>query len=88
VINIISKSGTNQFHGSAFGYLRNRYIQATNPFSNTYQPAYTRAQYGLTVGGPIKNDRTYYFFAYEGTDRHESGFNDIGSDAQHAIGLD
>jgi len=88
VINIISKSGTNQFHGSAFGYLRNRYIQATNPFSNTYQPAYTRAQYGLTVGGPIKNDRTYFFFSYEGTDRHESGFNDIGSDAQHAIGLD
>ena len=34
VINIISKSGTNDFHGSAFGYLRNRYIQATNPFSN------------------------------------------------------
>jgi hypothetical protein len=80
VINIISKSGTNQFHGSAFGYLRNRYIQATNPFSNVYQPAYTRAQYGLTAGGPIKNDRTYWFFSYEGTDRHESGFNDIGAD--------
>ncbi|HEY4933184.1 MAG TPA: TonB-dependent receptor [Terriglobales bacterium] len=79
VINIISKSGTNQFHGSAFGYLRNRYIQATNPFSNVYQPAYTRAQYGLTAGGPIKNDRTYWFFSYEGTDRHESGFNDIGA---------
>ncbi len=80
VINIISKSGTNQFHGSAYGYLRNRYIQATNPFSNVDQPAYTRAQYGLTAGGPIKSDRTYWFFAYEGTDRHESGFNDIGSD--------
>jgi hypothetical protein len=80
VINIISKSGTNQFHGSAFGYLRNRYIQATNPFSNVNQPAYTRAQYGFTAGGPIKNDKTYWFFAYEGTDRHESGFNDIGAD--------
>jgi hypothetical protein len=79
VINIISKSGNNQFHGSAFGYLRNRYIQATNPFSNVYQPAYTRAQYGLTMGGPIKKDRTYYFFSYEGTSRHESGFNDIGA---------
>jgi len=79
VINIVSKSGTNQFHGSAFGYLRNRYIQATNPFSNVYQPAYTRAQYGISAGGPIKKDRTYWFFAYEGTDRHESGFNDIGA---------
>jgi len=79
VINIVSKSGTNNFHGSAFGYLRNRYIQATNPFSNVNQPAYTRAQYGLTFGGPIKKDKTFFFFSYEGTDRHETGFNDIGA---------
>ena len=79
VINIISKSGSNEFHGSAFGYLRNRYIQATNPFSNVNQPAYTRAQYGLSAGGPIKKDRTYWFFAYEGTDRHETGFSNIGA---------
>ena len=79
VINIVSKSGTNQYHGSAYGYLRNRYIQATNPFSNVDQPAYTRAQYGVTFGGPIKKDRTFFFFAYEGTDRHETGFNDIGA---------
>ncbi len=79
VINIISKSGSNEFHGSAFGFLRNRYIQATNPFSNVDQPAYTRAQYGLTAGGPIKKNRTYWFFAYEGTDRHETGFSTIGA---------
>lgn len=79
VVNIISKSGSNQTHGSAFGYLRNRYIQATNPFSNVDQPAYTRAQYGFTVGGPIRKDRTFYFFSWEGTDRHETGFNDIGA---------
>ncbi len=79
VINIVSKSGTNNFHGSAYGYLRNRYIQATNPFSNVNQPAYTRAQYGITVGGPIKKDKTFFFFSYEGTDRHETGFNDIGA---------
>ena len=79
VINIISKSGSNEFHGSAFGYLRNRYIQATNPFSNVNQPAYTRAQYGIAMGGPIKKDRTYWFFAYEGTDRHETGFSNIGA---------
>ncbi len=79
VINIISKSGTNDFHGAAFGYLRNRYIQATNPFSNVEQPDYTRAQYGIAMGGPIKKDRTYWFFSYEGTDRHETGFSNIGT---------
>jgi hypothetical protein len=81
VVNIISKSGTNQWHGSAYGYLRNRYIQATNPFSNVDQPAYTRAQYGFTFGGPIRKDKTFFFFSYEGTDRHETGFNDIGADS-------
>ena len=79
VINIVSKSGSNDFHGSAFGYLRNRYIQATNPFSNVDQPAYTRVQAGITAGGAIKKDRTFWFFGFEGTDRHETGFNDIGA---------
>ena len=58
VINIITKSGTNDFHGAAFGYLRNRDIQAVNPFSNTPDPAYTRVQAGIAFGGPIKKDRT------------------------------
>jgi outer membrane receptor protein involved in Fe transport len=79
VVNIITKSGTNEFHGSAFGYLRNHYIQATNPFSNVYQPAYTRVQAGLTAGGAIKKDETFWFFSFEGTDRQETGFNDIGT---------
>jgi hypothetical protein len=78
VVNIVTKSGTNDFHGSAFGYLRNRYIQATNPFSNVYQPAYTRVQAGIAAGGAIKKDETFWFFSFEGTDRHETGFNDIG----------
>ena len=80
VVNIVSKSGTNDFHGSAYGYLRNRYIQATNPFSTTYQPAYTRTQAGVTLGGPIKKDRTYYFFSFETTRRNESGYSSIGQD--------
>jgi len=84
VVNIVSKSGTNQFHGSAYGYLRNRYIQATNPFSTTYQPAYTRVQAGVALGGPIKKDRTYYFFSFETTRRHESGYSSIG---QNNFGL-
>ena len=80
VINIITRSGSNEFHGDVYGYLRNRYIQATNPFSNVSQPAYTRVQAGTAFGGPIKKDKTYYYFAYEVTRRHETGFASIGQD--------
>ncbi len=80
VINIITRSGSNEFHGDVYGYLRNRYIQATNPFSNVPQPAYTRVQAGAAFGGPIKKDKTYYYFAYEITRRQETGFASIGQD--------
>jgi hypothetical protein len=79
VVNIVTKSGTNATHGSAFGFLRNRYIQATNPFSTVYQPAYTRVQAGLTIGGAIIPDKTFYFFSTEITRRQETGFSDIGA---------
>ena len=78
VVNIVTKSGTNQTHASAFGFLRNRYIQATNPFSTVYQPAYTRVQAGFTVGGAIIPNKTFYFFAAELTRRQETGFSVIG----------
>ena len=52
VVNIITRSGSNALHGSAFGYLRNRDIQAVNHFSNVPNPAYTRVQAGLAAGGP------------------------------------
>ncbi len=79
VVNIITKSGTNVFHGSAYGYLRNRNFQAVNPFSTVKDPAYTRTQAGVTLGGPIKKDKTYYFFSWEGTWRQETGFSSIGA---------
>lgn len=89
VVNIISKGGTNQLHGSAYGYLRNRLIQATNPFSVQVnpttgqtspltQPGYTRTQAGFTIGGPIKKDKTFFFLAFETTRRNESGYSSIG----------
>ena len=78
VVNIVTKSGSNATHASAFGFLRNRYIQATNPFSTVYQPAYTRVQAGFTVGGAIVKDKTFYFFSTEITRREESGFSVIG----------
>jgi outer membrane receptor protein involved in Fe transport len=78
VINIITRSGSNDFHGDVYGYLRNRNFQAVNPFSNVSNPAYTRVQAGTAFGGPIKKDKTYYYFAYEVTRRHETGFASIG----------
>src|ERR1700733_12237532 len=80
VVNIVTKSGTNTTHGSAYGFFRNRYIQATNPFSTVYQPAYTRVQAGFTIGGAIIPDKTFYFFSTEITRRQETGFSDIGVD--------
>src|SRR5712664_1431296 len=88
VINIVTKSGTNDFHGNAFGYFRNKAFQARNPFSGevdsngVLQPtkqAYTRTQSGLTFGGPLKKDKTFYFFSYEYTQREETGFSNIGA---------
>ena len=75
VVNIITRSGSNEFHGDVYGYLRNRDFQAVNPFSTTPNPAYTRVQGGAAFGGPIKKDKTYYYFSYEVTRRHETGFS-------------
>ncbi|PYY13708.1 MAG: hypothetical protein DMG61_12450, partial [Acidobacteria bacterium] len=84
IVNIITKSGTNDWHGSAYAYLRNRNIQATNPFSTVSNPAYTRVQPGATLGGPLVKDKTFFFFSFETTRRHETGFSSIG---QNNFGL-
>lgn len=84
VVNIVTRSGSNDFHGTVFGYLRNRAFQAVNPFSTTSDPAYTRVQAGAAFGGPIKKDKTYYYFSYEVTRRHETGFSSVG---QNNFGL-
>ncbi|MGH9516973.1 MAG: carboxypeptidase regulatory-like domain-containing protein [Terriglobales bacterium] len=78
VVNIVTKSGSNSFHGDVFGFLRNRNFQAVNPFSTVADPAYTRVQAGTAFGGAIKKDKTFYFFSYEVTRRHETGFSSIG----------
>ena len=89
VINIVTKSGSNDFHGDAYGYLRNKAFQARNPFSGEVnadgelapvKQAYTRVQTGITAGGALKKDKTFYFFSYEYTQREETGFSSIGTD--------
>jgi len=77
VVNIITRSGSNAFHGDVFGYFRDRSFQAVNPFSTVSNPAYTRVQAGAAFGGPIKKDKTYFYFSYEVTRRHETGFSAI-----------
>jgi len=86
VVNIVTKSGTNEFHGNAFGFLRQRAIQARNalafpPVGANPKPAFTRGQYGFTFGGPIKRDKTFFFLSLDQTRRRESGFSDIGRDS-------
>src|ERR1022692_3422436 len=85
VVNIITRSGSNDFHGDVFGYLRNRNFQAVNPFSTVPNPAYTRVQAGAAFGGPIKKDKTYYYFSYEVTRRHETGFSSLPTAANPAF---
>ena len=88
VVNIITRSGSNDMHGSVFGYLRNRNFQAVNPFSTVSNPAYTRVQAGAAFGGPIIKDKTFYYFSYEGTWRQETGFSSIGADNFQLVPFD
>src|SRR6266849_4432329 len=92
VVNIVTKSGSNELHGNLFGFLRNGAIQARNPFSvqGAFDPptdtvtlkpvkqSFTRAQAGATLGGPIQRDKTFFFFAYETIRAQATGFTSIG----------
>lgn len=74
VVNVVTKRGTNDFRGNVFGFLRDKSIQARNAFAPVADPDFRRTQWGATLGGPIKKDRTYFFAAYERRQRDESGF--------------
>src|SRR5678815_980975 len=74
VVNVVTKSGTNDFHGNVFGFLRHRSFQARNAFAPIEDPPFTRTQYGFTLGGPLDPERTFFFFAFEQRRRNESGF--------------
>src|SRR5262249_36499656 len=69
VINLVTKSGTNQFHETVFEFLRDSSLDANNFFSNRAGIAkggFTRNQFGGTAGGPIRRGRTFFFINYEG----------------------
>ena len=65
-INVITKSGSNSFHGNAFEFLRNTDLDARNYFSPT-RGAFRQNQFGGTIGGPIRHDKIFFFTDYQGT---------------------
>ena len=65
VINVVTKSGTNEFHGNAFEFFRNSVLNAQGYF-NVTKPQFQQNQFGGTFGGPIKKDRAFFFLSYEG----------------------
>lgn len=68
-VNVVTKSGTNQYHGSAFEYLRNTVFDAADFFTNKLRANKNdlkRNQFGATFGGPVFKDKTFFFLSYEG----------------------
>ena len=65
-MNAVSKSGTNDFHGSAYEYLRNSALDARNFFDGSKIPPFRRNQFGGSLGGPVKKDKAFFFVNYEG----------------------
>jgi hypothetical protein len=66
VINVVTKSGTNDFHGDAYEFYRNSALDSRNFFNNGAMPDFHRHQFGVTFGGPIIKNKTYFFVYYEG----------------------
>ncbi len=69
-VNVVTKSGTNDFHGTVFGYLRNSVFDARDFTDPTLLP-FRLGQFGMTVGGPIQKDKTFFFLSYEGLRQEE-----------------
>src|SRR5579862_4752188 len=63
---IVTQSGTNQWHGAAFEFLRNNALDAPNYFDQADAPPFRRNQFGTSLGGPIQNNTTFGFASYEG----------------------
>jgi len=77
-INVITRSGTNEFHGFAYEYLRNRVLDARNFFDGSTKPQLIRNQFGGGIGGPIVHNRTFFFADYDGL-RGNQGFSELGT---------
>ena len=69
VLNLSTKSGSNNYHGEAYEYIRNKVLNANDWFSNNgglAKPPFTQNQFGVNFGGKVIRDRTFFFYSYEG----------------------
>lgn len=84
-VNLVSKSGSNQFHGSLFEFFRNEHMDARNPFDTSKQP-FRLNQFGGNIGGPIVKNKTFFFANYEGLRQRvaQTLVNDVPSAAFRA----
>jgi len=64
VVNVVTKSGSNHFHGTGFAYLRNSALDAQHPFM-TFKPKDQQTQFGGTFGGPLKRNRAFFYAGYD-----------------------
>ncbi len=76
IINTVTRSGTNEYHGTAYEYFRNRTLDARDRYA-TFNPKEWRHQAGATLGGPIKKDKLYFFTNFELVRRDFPGLNRI-----------
>ncbi|MBZ5704261.1 MAG: carboxypeptidase regulatory-like domain-containing protein [Acidobacteriia bacterium] len=77
IVNVITKSGTNNLHGSAYEFFRNDAMDAKSPLAGEGFNKLRQNQYGATLGGPLQKDKTFYFLNYEGQRHVESPFYNI-----------
>lgn len=84
VVNILTRSGTNDFRGNLYGFARNQRFDARNPLAPT-KDLLTQAQYGGTMSGPVRHDRTFFFTNFEQTRRNYSAVITIAPAAVDAI---
>lgn len=74
IVNIVTKSGTNELHGGVYEYFRNDALDATSILAAPGLDKLRQNQFGFTLGGPIKKDQTFFFANYEGQRRSENPF--------------
>lgn len=90
-VSIVTKSGSNQFHGSLYEFNRNTDFEANDWFSNragVARPALIRNQYGATLGGPIKKNKLFFFYNFEGRkDRSQTATKDTVPTSTFAQGI-
>ncbi|HZP04832.1 MAG TPA: carboxypeptidase-like regulatory domain-containing protein [Terracidiphilus sp.] len=88
IVDVVTKSGTNQIHGEAYEYVRNNQMEARDYFSKTAPGPYHQNQFGASMGGPILKTKLFYFGNYEGYRQIQSKFQSAFTPTQAMFGGD